>query len=108
MFQVTQLENELRLSIHVTPNAKRSNLGGTHDDALRVAVTVVPEKGKANKAVIALLADHLGIRKGAVQVVAGTSSRRKVLSIVLEEGALRAQCIERLEQLASESQRDAK
>ena len=49
---------------------------------LRVRVSAVPDKGKANAAVVALLAKALGVPKSAVSVVSGETSRMKTLAIV--------------------------
>ena len=52
-----------------------------HDGRLKIAVTAPPVDGEANAAVIELLAKPLGIARGAVEVIAGASSRRKTLRI---------------------------
>ena len=48
---------------------------------LKVSVTAAPEKGKANKAVIRLIAKTLGVAPGAVEVVQGETARLKTLQI---------------------------
>ncbi len=65
----------------VQPRASREKLGPLHDGRLKVAVTSPPVDGEANAAVIALLAKRLGVAKGAVEVVAGASSRRKTVRV---------------------------
>lgn len=55
--------------------------------ALKVTVTAVPEGGKANKALIALLAKEWRMAKGSVAVVGGTTDRRKVLEIETKDSA---------------------
>jgi len=67
--------------ILVQPRASRAKIGPVHDGRLKVAVTSPPVDGEANAAVIALLAKTLGIGKGAVEVVAGASSRRKTVRV---------------------------
>ncbi len=57
--------------------ARRNHIEHAANGALRVWVTQAPEKGKANKAVIALLADALGLRKSQIELVAGTTSPQK-------------------------------
>ena len=54
---------------------------GEHDGRLKVEVKTPPEKGKANQAVEALVADQLGVRKSAVSIVAGMTSRKKTVRI---------------------------
>ncbi len=51
---------------------------------LKARVSVVPEKGKANKALIALVAKSLGVPKSAVDFVSGDTSRKKILRIDAE------------------------
>ncbi|MDF1686579.1 MAG: DUF167 family protein [Parvibaculaceae bacterium] len=79
--------DDLLLSIRVTPKAANTGFAGFGEDAagqayLKVRVTVVPEKGKANKAVLALLAKALGMAKSRLFVVSGESDRNKVIRIV--------------------------
>ena len=76
----------VRVCLKVTPKAKRAQFGGLLDEpdgekALKVAVTAAPEGGKANEAVIALLAKEWGVAKSAVSVVAGATDRRKLMEI---------------------------
>jgi uncharacterized protein (TIGR00251 family) len=65
------------LSLHVQPGAARAGVVGRHGDALKVKVAAPPEGGRANAAVVALLAGSLGLRAADVELVGGTSSRRK-------------------------------
>lgn len=65
------------LSVRAQPGAKRNAIAGVHDGALRVSVTAAPDKGKANEAIIAVLADAFQLSKSAVQLQSGTTSRQK-------------------------------
>ena len=56
--------------------------------ALKIAVTAPPDKGKANAAVAALLAKAFGVAKSSVAVVAGETDRRKVLRVSGDPAAL--------------------
>jgi uncharacterized protein (TIGR00251 family) len=69
------------VDVLVQPRASRAKVGPVHDGRLKVAVTSPPVDGEANAAVIELFAKQLGIAKGAVEVIAGTASRRKTLRI---------------------------
>jgi uncharacterized protein (TIGR00251 family) len=76
------VENDAVLvKLRVRPKASRDAIVGEHAGALKVAVTAPPEKGKANGAVVALLASALGIPKGNIEIVAGTRSRDKTVAI---------------------------
>ena len=65
----------------VQPRASRPKIGPVHDGRLKVAVTSPPVDGEANAAVVELLAKTLGVAKGAVEVIAGATSRRKTIKI---------------------------
>ena len=73
------------LRLRVTPNAKHedmtieTNNEGAH--RLHVRVTCVPENGKANKAVVKLLAKALGIPKSALTLSSGASARDKAFEV---------------------------
>lgn len=70
----------LRVQVH--PGAKREALRGWRaDGALRVDVTAVPEDGRANTAVTALIAGTLALAQRDVAVVRGRSSRAKVVEV---------------------------
>lgn len=84
----------VRLRLKVQPKARRETIAGFAPDpdgaALKVSVGAPPEDGKANAAVIALLAKALGVAKSAVSVVSGATDRRKLVEIRGEETRLRA------------------
>ncbi|HVE78429.1 MAG TPA: DUF167 family protein [Gemmatimonadaceae bacterium] len=71
----------IRLKVHVQPRASRSGIEGTHGDALKVRLAAPPVDGAANEALAALLADALGVARRAVRVVAGATSRAKVVEV---------------------------
>jgi uncharacterized protein (TIGR00251 family) len=70
-----------RITVTVTPGAKRTELVGRHGDGWKARVAAPPEGGRANAALGALLADALGVRRDQVTVVAGRASRRKIVDI---------------------------
>ena len=65
----------------VSPGASRDRILGEHAGALKVSVSAAPEKGKANKAVCALLARRLHLPKSHLSVVSGETSRDKRILI---------------------------
>jgi hypothetical protein len=71
----------VRLSIRVKPGASRIRVAGQHDGALVVAVTARAVDGRATEAALAALADALGLRRRAVRLVTGATSRSKVVEI---------------------------
>lgn len=68
------------IAVRVTPRASR-NAVLVDGEMLRVTVTVVPEDGKANAAVIKLLAKALGIAKSRLVLIRGATSRGKVFRV---------------------------
>jgi hypothetical protein len=81
----------VRVSVHVQPRATRSEIVGLHGAALKVRLQAPPVDGAANEALVALLADRLGVARRAVRVVAGASSRAKTVEVEgTTEAAVRA------------------
>ena len=81
------------MSLRVTPKAATDRIGAVGVDAagkefVRVSVRAVPDKGKANEAVIKLLAKHLGVAKSALSVVSGATDRTKTIAIEGDPQAL--------------------
>ena len=70
-----------RLQLRVSPGAKRSAIVGRHGAAWKVRVSAAPEDGKANAAVVKLLADTLSLRERDVQIVSGHASRDKTVAL---------------------------
>jgi uncharacterized protein (TIGR00251 family) len=67
--------------IHVTPRARRERVGGSHGDALRVAVRAAPVEGRANAACVAALAAAFGVPRTAIALDPGARGRRKRVRI---------------------------
>ncbi len=65
------------LPVRAHPGARRNEIRGEHEGALKVCVTQAAEKGKANKALVALLAQELGVRKSQLELVSGETSPQK-------------------------------
>ncbi|MDL2399558.1 DUF167 domain-containing protein [Rhizobium mayense] len=78
--------DHVRLSVRLTPNGGRDAIdgvetGGDGESYLKARVSAVPEKGKANKALIVLLAKNLGVAKSAVSLISGDTARKKILRV---------------------------
>jgi len=76
----------LRVTLRVTPKAAANRIGGLAVDAegapaLKVGVTAPPDKGKANAAVVRLLAKEWGLAKSDLEIIQGEASRSKSLLI---------------------------
>ncbi|MGX9988356.1 DUF167 domain-containing protein [Rhizobium sp. Z1P35] len=79
-------DDHLRLAVRLTPNGGRDAVDGIEVDGegeafLKARVTSVPEKGKANKALILLIAKSLRIPKSSISLVSGETARKKILRI---------------------------
>lgn len=79
------------LRLKVTPSASADAVVGWQGDVLRLRVTAPAQRGKANEAVLRLLAAALGIERRRLRIVRGETSRQKVVFVEgLEEPAIRA------------------
>jgi uncharacterized protein (TIGR00251 family) len=79
-------DGHIRLAVRLTPNGGRDAIDGIEADSdgdtyLKARVSAVPEKGKANKALIVLVAKTLGTAKSSVTLVSGDTARKKILRI---------------------------
>lgn len=63
--------------VHVTTNAHIDRIEGYFDGVLRVRLRAVAEKGRANRALIELLASHFSVAKSQIEIVSGAQSRKK-------------------------------
>ena len=70
-----------RISLKVVPGSSRDEVVGWLGDSLKLKVKAPPEKGRANEAVVALLADRLGIDASSIAVVSGHGSPAKVVAV---------------------------
>jgi uncharacterized protein (TIGR00251 family) len=90
MLAVRRDGDRLRFTIRVTPRASASAVAGERDGALLIRVTAPPVEGKANEAVIALLAEALGVPRSSVGIERGAAARTKRVSVPAgAESALR-------------------
>ena len=90
---VSRAKDGVTVAVRVSPRARSSRIDGTVADAdgryaLKVAVTSVPEGGKANAAVIALLAKSWRVPKSSITIQSGAAAQRKILRIEGDAGAL--------------------
>lgn len=83
------------LAVKAQPGSRASGLRGERAGALCVAVTEVAEKGKANEAIVAVLARELGLRRSQIELVRGQTSAAKRFLI---RGLTPAQLIAKIEQ----------
>lgn len=77
----------LKLPIHATPGAKRTEAAGDYAGALRVRLGAPPVDGKANEALVAWAARAFGVPKSRVELLHGAAGRQKVLGISFDSQA---------------------
>jgi uncharacterized protein (TIGR00251 family) len=65
------------IRVHVQPGAIKNEVAGPYGDALRVRVASPPVSGRANKAVLELLAKELDVPRSTLEVISGTGARTK-------------------------------
>ena len=71
----------MKLPVKVIPGSSRTGIAGWLGDTLKVRVTAPPERGKANAAVEATIAEALGIPADCVRIATGHTAARKVVEI---------------------------
>lgn len=81
VLDLVQTADGVLLPIKAQPKARSNSIGGVHAGRLKVAVTEVPEKGKANAAICKLLAKSFGLRRNQVELVRGEASQQKTFLI---------------------------
>jgi uncharacterized protein (TIGR00251 family) len=70
-----------RLSLRVSPGTGRSGVVGRHGDSWKVRVRAAPERGRANEAMLELLAAALRVPRTSIELVMGHGSRDKIVEL---------------------------
>lgn len=82
---MTNLFHETRegvtFAVKVIPRAKRDEMVGIENDALKIRLNAPPVEGRANEALIKFLAQMLNIARANVEIVRGETSRNKVVRV---------------------------
>jgi uncharacterized protein (TIGR00251 family) len=71
----------ITIAVTVKPNAKKPAITRISDTEYRATVNAAPQDGKANQALIELLADHFGVARSSVEILRGRSARKKLIRI---------------------------
>lgn len=71
----------MKIKVKVKPNAKKNEVKKIEEGYYEIRVTVVPEKGKANKKVIELLSKELKVPKSRIKLIRGETSKEKIFEI---------------------------
>jgi uncharacterized protein (TIGR00251 family) len=75
------------ITVRVQPGAKRDAVIGLHGEAVKIALNAPPIEGRANEALIEFVAEKLNLHRTRVALIAGTTSRSKVLRVTGKSAA---------------------
>jgi uncharacterized protein (TIGR00251 family) len=75
----------VRLAVQIQPNAKKTEVVGVLDDALKIKLQAAPIEGKANEALVRWVASTLSVPRSAVEITHGLTNKRKLI-VVMAEG----------------------
>ncbi len=81
MIPIRDTPSGATFAVKVHPRAKKNAVAGEIGDALKLALTAPPVEGKANDACVAFLAEVLGVSRSSITIVAGETSRQKVIRV---------------------------
>ena len=82
MVEIIETDTGFSILLKVKPNSKKNSIIGAHGNRLKISVTAPPEDGKANKAIMKMIAKELSIKPAQLEIVAGRASRDKKLHII--------------------------
>jgi len=75
------LPGGVRLAVQIQPNAKKTEVVGVLDDALKIKLAAQPIEGKANEALVKWLAGAMGVSRSAVTLTHGQTNKKKLLEV---------------------------
>ena len=81
MINFSEQDGVLSFKVQVVPRSSRSEIVGEHNGALRVRIAAPPVDGAANEELIRTLARALGVRRSAISITSGQSSRTKQVRV---------------------------
>ena len=81
MIKIKQEAGFCLISVKAVPNAKKTQLAGEYNGALKVKVAAVPEDGRANVEITEFFSEILGVNKSHVEIIKGFKSRHKVIKV---------------------------
>lgn len=76
-----QTPDGVLLPMQAQPRSRKNMLAGWHAGRLKVCVTQVPEKGKANQAILKVLVKALDLKRSQIELVSGDTSSQKLFRI---------------------------
>ncbi len=76
-----EANGHVTFKVRVTPRASKNQIVGVEGDAVKVRLAAPPVEGKANEALVKFLASLLDVPRSSLEIIAGQSSRNKVIRI---------------------------
>jgi hypothetical protein len=78
---IQEIDDGVVFAVRVVPGSSRTAICGLFDGMLKIKISAAPEKGKANRCLLEFLAKQLGVKKNAVHLISGQTSRVKHLQV---------------------------
>lgn len=78
---VREMDGRVRFSVRIQPRASSDSIAGIHGNALKIRLTAPPVNGAANEHLVIFLADIFAVPRRAIKILAGESSRSKIIEI---------------------------
>jgi uncharacterized protein (TIGR00251 family) len=78
---IREIESGIEVPLHVQPRARRTEIAGIHNRALKIKVSAPPVDDAANRAIVDFFSKLLDLPKSRLQIIAGGKSRNKILRI---------------------------
>ena len=78
---IQEKEDYFIINLKVVPNAKKSEIVGVLDDALKIKISAPPVEGKANAQIIKFFCDYLNVSKSKLEIISGEKSKYKLLKV---------------------------
>lgn len=69
------------VAVHVVPRGRVTACAGLYGDAVKIRIAAMPVDGAANAELVRYVAERLGVARGAVEIAAGASARRKIVRV---------------------------
>ena len=80
--KIKQGKGGAAIAVHLIPRASKNEIAGIEGEQIKIRLTAPPVEGEANEALIAFLAETLGVPKKRIEIVAGETSRHKLVAVL--------------------------
>ena len=80
--KIQEVNDGVVFAAKITPGSNRTAVAGLFDEMLKIKVSAIPQKGKANKCLLEFLAKQLGVKKKAVSIISGQTNPIKHIQVL--------------------------